>query len=83
VRSATTGISVYIDPLGRTHGATGLFVPAARIYRAQTSDARTLFVASGDWVGWGCIAASLVLVVLAVRRQRASRVRPQAASTDS
>jgi hypothetical protein len=27
--------------------------------------------------------ASLVLVVLAVRRQRASRVRPQAASTDS
>jgi apolipoprotein N-acyltransferase len=83
VRAANTGISVYIDPLGRAHGATQLFVPAARVYRAQTSDAWTLFVALGDWVGWGCIAASLVLVALAVRQRRAGLARRQAASTDS
>lgn len=70
VRSANTGISTYIDPLGRPHESTGLFVPAARTYRAQTSDARTLFVALGDWVGWGCVAASAGLVALAWYRHR-------------
>jgi apolipoprotein N-acyltransferase len=70
VRSANTGISTYIDPLGRSHGATELFVPAARVYRAQTSDARTPFVALGDWVGWGCVIGSAVLVGMAVRRRR-------------
>ena len=70
VRSANTGISTYIDPLGRSHGATGLFVPAARVYRAQTSDATTPYVALGDWVGWGCVIASAVLVVMAIRRRR-------------
>jgi apolipoprotein N-acyltransferase len=83
VRAANTGISVYIDPVGRAHGATGLFVPAARVYEAQTSDARTLFVASGDWVGWACIAASLVLVLMALRQRRAGRARSYAASTVS
>jgi apolipoprotein N-acyltransferase len=83
VRAANTGISVYIDPVGRTHGATPLFVPAARVYNAQTSDARTLFVALGDWVGWGCIVASLVLVLMAVRQRRAERARSYAASTVS
>jgi apolipoprotein N-acyltransferase len=79
VRAANTGISAYIDPLGRAHGATGLFVPAARVYRAETSDARTLFVASGDWVGWGCIAAAAVLVALAIRRRHMPNARAPAA----
>lgn len=73
IRSANTGISGYIDPLGREHGATDIFVPAARTYQAQTSDARTLFVVVGDWVGWGCIAASAVLVGLAIRPRSVRR----------
>ena len=73
IRSANTGISGYIDPLGRVQGATDIFVPATRIYMAQTSDAKTLFMALGDWVGWGCVAASAVLIGLAVRRERARR----------
>jgi apolipoprotein N-acyltransferase len=80
VRSANTGISTYIDPLGRSHGATGLFVPAARVYRAQTSDARTLFVALGDWVGWGCVLASAVLVAIALLRRRAAARRDASSS---
>ena len=72
VRSANTGISTYIDPLGRPHGSTGLFVPAARTYRAQTSDARTLFVALGDWVGWVSVAAAAVLVAMGWYRRRAA-----------
>ena len=76
VRSANTGISGYIDPLGRVQGATDIFVPATRTYRVQTSDARTLFVLVGDWVGWACIAASAVLVALA--RWRSPRRRGRA-----
>ena len=71
VRSANTGISVYIDPFGRSHGATGLFVPAARVYRTRTSDATSPYVALGDWVGWGCVAASALLVAIAFRRRNA------------
>ena len=73
VRSANTGISTYIDPLGRSHGATGLFVPAARVYRAQTSDATTPYVALGDWVGWASVVASAVLVAIAARRRGVGR----------
>lgn len=70
VRSANTGISAYIDPLGRVHGATELFVPATRTYRAQTSGATTPYVLLGDWIGWACVAASAVLVAIALRRRR-------------
>jgi apolipoprotein N-acyltransferase len=63
VRSANTGISSYIDPLGRIHGATGLFVPAARTYRAQTTDIWTLYVRVGDWIGWLAIAGAALLVL--------------------
>jgi apolipoprotein N-acyltransferase len=63
VRSANTGISSYIDPLGRIHGATELFVPAARTYRAQTTDIRTPFVRLGDWIGWICVAAAALFVL--------------------
>ena len=62
VRSANTGISSYIDPLGRIHGATEIFVPAARTYRVQTTDIRTLFVRVGDWIGWLCVVFAAVFV---------------------
>src|SRR5208283_2203034 len=44
VRAANTGISEYIDPLGRPHGSTQLFVPAARVYDVQTTSDRSLYV---------------------------------------
>jgi apolipoprotein N-acyltransferase len=73
VRSANTGISGYIDPLGRVQAATGLFVPAAEVYRAQTSDAISPFIRFGDRDGWGSVAASAVLVAHALRQRRAER----------
>lgn len=71
VRSANTGISAYVDPLGRVHGATALFEPAARSFLASTSDVRTLYVRVGDWVGALCLL-STVLLVIADRRRRPS-----------
>ena len=37
VRAANTGISEYVDPLGRSHGATRLFVSAAPVPRPSTT----------------------------------------------
>jgi apolipoprotein N-acyltransferase len=71
VRSANTGISAYIDPLGRFHGETELETSASRTYQAHTTSVTTLFVRVGDWVGMGSLLATAVLVIVArVRRRR-------------
>ena len=65
VRAANTGISSYIDPLGRIHGETEIFTTAARSYRAESTDMRTLFVMTGDWAGWLCVVGTLALLARA------------------
>jgi apolipoprotein N-acyltransferase len=70
-RAANTGISAYVDPLGRFHGETVLETSASRTYDVQTASVTTLFVRLGDWVGLGSVLATLGLVVTAwVRRRR-------------
>jgi apolipoprotein N-acyltransferase len=75
VRSANTGISGYIDPLGVVHDETGLFVPATRTYVVQTTSVTTPYVAIGDWLGALCCAATVVLVGADFRRRRRERIR--------
>jgi apolipoprotein N-acyltransferase len=70
VRSANTGISAYIDPLGRVHGATGMFTREAHTYMTHTTDVRTLYVRVGDWVGALSAAGTLLLVAFDIRRRR-------------
>lgn len=63
-RAANTGISMLIDPVGRTYGRTPLFEPALRTGTVYTTDARTLFVRWGDWLRQlAALAAVLVLAV--------------------
>ncbi|MGI9079012.1 MAG: apolipoprotein N-acyltransferase [Gemmatimonadaceae bacterium] len=69
IRSANTGISEYVDPLGRVHGATPLFTRETRTWVAQTTDARTPYLLAGDWLGSASAAGTLVGLVL-VRRRR-------------
>ena len=71
VRSANTGISGYVDPLGRFHGETKLETSASRTYDVHTTSVTTLFVRLGDWVGVGSLLATVVFVAYAwVRRRR-------------
>jgi apolipoprotein N-acyltransferase len=70
-RAANTGISAYIDPLGRFHEETGLETSASRTYQVHTTSVMTVFVRFGDWVGTGALLATVALVVAAwVRRRR-------------
>jgi apolipoprotein N-acyltransferase len=62
VRAANTGISGWIDPLGRIRAATPIFEPAAESYALETSDARTPFDLLGDFVGLLSVAVTLALV---------------------
>jgi apolipoprotein N-acyltransferase len=71
VRAANTGISAYVDPLGRFHGETALESSASRTYQVQTTSVTTLFMRVGDWVSLGSLIATVGLVVAAwVRRRR-------------
>ena len=60
VRAANTGISAYVDPLGRFHGETRLDVPASEVYDAQTTSVMTLYTRVGDWLGTLCLALTAI-----------------------
>jgi apolipoprotein N-acyltransferase len=70
VRAANTGISGYVDPLGRFHGETELETSASRTYDVHTTSVTTLFVRVGDWVGVGSLIATVALVTFAWVRRR-------------
>jgi apolipoprotein N-acyltransferase len=67
-RAANTGISLYVDPLGRTHQATRLAVPDVRLHTVLTTDSVTLFTRWGDWLATLAATTGLALLLLAALR---------------
>ena len=72
-RSANTGISAYIDPLGRVHGASPLQVEGAWTHTVQRAGIVTLYSSLGDWVSWLSAAILVAVLALAVARTRGER----------
>lgn len=64
-RAANTGISMFIDPLGRVQRATPLFVHAVLSDVVLTTDATTLFVRWGDWLATLAALAAAALLLAA------------------
>jgi apolipoprotein N-acyltransferase len=78
-RAANTGISLFVDPLGRRHSATPLFQPEARTATVQTTDGLTLYTRFGDWPGTlGAASAVGLLVASWWRRRRRPLATPPA-----
>jgi apolipoprotein N-acyltransferase len=69
-RAANTGISLYVDPVGRVYNATDLFEADIRTDVVRTSDVVTFFTRFGDLVGNGAAIAAVLIVLAAVRRER-------------
>ena len=72
-RAANTGISLFIDPLGRPYRDTPLFEPAVSPGIVYTTDAVTLYVRWGDWLATLVVlgaAAMIAAAWAAGRRQR-------------
>ena len=80
VRSANTGISGYIDPLGVVRQETELFVPAARTYLVESTSVTTPYVALGDWLGTLCAGVTVLLVAADFHRRRRERPAARAAA---
>ena len=62
-RAANTGISLFVDPVGRVYNATSLFEADIRIDTVYTTDIVTFYVKYGDLVGNGAALAALLLTL--------------------
>lgn len=78
-RSANTGISAYIDPLGRVHGATPLQVEGAWTHNVERAGVTTIYSRLGDWISWLSAGVVIAILSLGVARSREQRRKdPQA-----
>jgi apolipoprotein N-acyltransferase len=68
VRAANTGISGFIDPLGRITEQTEIFTEAARVAQVPLFDLQTAFNRKGSYFGLAC--AVLIPPLLVFRRRR-------------
>lgn len=69
-RAANTGISLFIDPVGRVYNRTALFEADIRVDTVQTTDILTFYTRFGDLVGNGSAVAALLLLVASFRLGR-------------
>jgi apolipoprotein N-acyltransferase len=69
-RSANTGISMFIDPVGRVYNATNLFEADLRTDVVRTTDVLTFYTRFGDLAGNGAALAALILVLASFRLAR-------------
>ena len=67
IRAANTGISGFVDPLGRILGQTGLFVEAALDARVPMIEQQTVFCRAGYLFGPLC--CGLIPLLLLLRRR--------------
>lgn len=72
VRAANTGISFFVDPLGRTYGEIGFLRADVQSEVVYTSDIKTLYTQIGDVVGLAALILTIALVTSA-------RLRPKVA----
>lgn len=60
VRAANTGISGFVDPVGRTLSATPLFEDAARVQTIPLLTQKTVYTRWGDLFAMACLAVTLI-----------------------
>ncbi len=71
VRCTNTGISAFVDPVGRLAGRSGLWTRETLVSRVPLMHGRTVYALLGDWVGWLCLVLSLLGIsrALSVKRK--------------
>lgn len=62
-RAANTGISLFVDPVGRVYNATSLFEADLRVDTVRTTDITTFYTRYGDLLGTGAGFGALLLLV--------------------
>ena len=78
VRSANTGISGFIDPLGRILSQTALFEEAVLVADVPVMAGQTLYVKRGDFFALACTMAGAILILIEfIQRIQANRKLPR------
>ncbi len=72
-RAATTGISLFIDPFGRTYEATDLFTPAVAVATVPVGQPATFYTRHGNIFAYGCLLVVLGAFVSRFRKPRSTR----------
>jgi apolipoprotein N-acyltransferase len=62
VRVTNTGISAFVDPVGRIVGRTGIWTRESLVQRIALLQGSTLYSQLGDWLGWLCIVISVFCI---------------------
>jgi apolipoprotein N-acyltransferase len=68
VRVTNTGVSAFVDPVGRIVSHTGLWTREVLVDRIPLLKGRTAYGLLGDWLGWLCALLSVYGIVEAFRR---------------
>lgn len=71
VRAANTGISGFVDPLGRYHETTRLFEEAVRTWDVPLTSERTVYDRAGDVAAWAALLMLAAATVAAAARREA------------
>ena len=69
IRAANTGISMFVDPLGRDAERTPLDVQTVRVHDLPLTRERTVYDRVGDVVAWAALAAIVIASFEAWRRR--------------
>ncbi|MBZ5638930.1 MAG: apolipoprotein N-acyltransferase [Acidobacteriia bacterium] len=77
VRVANTGISGFVDPLGRYHGWTDLDVAATEVHEVPLIPGRSVYGRTGDVVAWLAIAGLGAGIWASARADRRLRRREE------
>ena len=70
VRSANTGFSGFIDPMGRVHQVSPLFVPWEANRQVQIMEERTLFVRGGYLFAPFCFVLTFLFGIITLGKQK-------------
>ncbi|MGD0584324.1 MAG: apolipoprotein N-acyltransferase [Oryzomonas sp.] len=81
VRSTNTGISAFVDPVGRIVKRSGIWTRETLVDRvAIMKQGPTVYALSGDWIGWVCALLSLAGIgrALLLSARRGEPAQPSA-----
>lgn len=78
VRSTNTGISAFVDPIGRIVTRSGIWTRETLVERVPMMQGRTVYALLGDWIGWVCALLSLAGIgrALLVLSRRGTPAQP-------
>jgi apolipoprotein N-acyltransferase len=62
VRATNTGISAFVDPVGRIVTRSGIWTRETLVGRVPMMQGRTLYALAGDWIGWVSALLSLACI---------------------